>query len=188
MESVNKIGDIHDPLQRGNRALDEKTRELVDSLGRTGEYDLVLRDQEYPYTGENTRERHMPENVDEEGVYRKGVIPLAGIDLGNESIDVFYDSISRFEIEKRDKARKFGRSVRKVNDEYGTDWSTVLYLQPEKSVHNEPEVKTGPGIAYTAETKDALRDSEPFADLSSGLFAGWLEISSGRLLEPDNLK
>ena len=105
------------------------------------------------------------------------------MDAQSESIDVFFDSIPRFEQEKAQKAEKLGRSIERVNKEYGTDWDSVLYIQPEEAVHSQPEENIGPGVWYTDATAESLKDSQEFADLSRGLFGGWLEISPEELVE-----
>lgn len=184
MESVNRLNHVYDPLERGNRALDEKTRDLVDQVGNSSRYDLVIREQEYPYTKENTEANRVPEKV-ELGFHEKGKIPLAAIDVEGEKIEVIYDSISGHEDDKRDKARKLGRSIENVNSQCNTDWSASLYIQPEENAYNEPSLEIDSGVAYTPETLETIRSSDSFSKLSSGMFAGWLEISPERLLDAD---
>ncbi|MFB6292528.1 MAG: hypothetical protein ABEI58_04005 [Candidatus Nanohaloarchaea archaeon] len=182
MSGVNRL-DTVDPMTDGRRALDEKTDELLEKVGADQPYDLVMKGQRYPWTDENTPENRMPAEV-EPGEHQKGLIQLAGVDVLNEHIDLFYSSTTQFEREAVERASKMRRSLEQVNLDYGTDWSATLYIKPEKPVYNVPESKYGQGVAYTPATLDTIKESEAFADLSRGHFGGWLELSPGEMLEP----
>ncbi len=72
MESVSKIEQVRDPLTRGERALDRKTRELAENVGKDRDYDLLLRNQPYRYSRANTPPQEFPDEVDSYGVHEKG--------------------------------------------------------------------------------------------------------------------
>ncbi|MFB6208194.1 MAG: hypothetical protein ABEJ69_02500 [Candidatus Nanohaloarchaea archaeon] len=182
MNAINKLQTV-DPMTEGRRALDEKTEELVGKVGVDEPYDLVVLEQPYPWTEYNTPEDAIPEPV-EPGKHQKGVIQLAGIDVENQELDLFYSSPSRFENDAVQRALKMGRSVEQVNQALGTDWSSKLYFKPEKAVYNVPEPAYDSGVFYTSETLEEITSSEAFSELSRGNFGGWLELSPEELLEP----
>lgn len=162
----------------GDRALDKLTDEVIDGFG-DADYQLVLRDQEYPYLDTNTDElgnaRH--------GIDEKGVLRLATIDVEDQVIEAYMTAIPAFEPERREQLEKLAESVDHFNQATGSDWSLRGVLYREDAIYNLVDHDYAPGVYTESRELDVLRASEPFADLSRGFFGGWLEISGRTMLE-----
>lgn len=169
----------YDPLSRGGRLLDDKTDELIGKM-QEGRYDLVLRDVFYPYTDQNTK--NVPDHI-ETGFHEKGRIPLAALDVENNSIEAFYSVIPEYEDETVSQAEKLAESIETVNEVFGTDWDGVLEIESERPAHGVPDHSYDSIVKSTPEGYERIRESGQFAKLSEGLFSGWLEIPAPKLLE-----
>lgn len=179
VRAFDTVSNEYDSLPfQGDRVLDKLTDNVIDGFD-DADYHLVVRGQEFPYLETNTPDIDGPRP----GIDAKGELPLALVNAEEQVIEAYMSSIPRFEGEREEQLERFADSVEYFNEETGSDWSVRGVLYREDAVWNVDEHDYDAGVYTTPEDMDVLRQSGPFAVLSSDFFGGWLEISPRTMLE-----
>lgn len=170
--------ELEHAARHGERPLDIKTREKIDEFDESN-YDLIVRGVGFPYTEQNFP--NAPNHVTY-GLHELGETPLALFDIDQTKVELIDSAIPRYVDEREEKLEKFVSAVQNVNEAADTDWRVTGTLHLEEPFYHASETSDIEGVHYTEGSLERIRDSEDFADLSSGFYGGWLEISPQELL------